>query len=759
MVQTHTQLTPSGIAISCTQRALDFSERARRNHLSALARAIDRAPGVLLASGYEYPGRYRRYDIGFVDPPLCLTGRGARFTLEALNARGSVLLPALAAVLRANVDIASLLVCTEDKLVGEVRAARTTLAPEEHRTRRPGLISVVRALRDGLSVSGEDPLGLYGAFGYDLVFQFEELQQRMPRDPARKDLVLYLPDRLLVIDHQRALARYVDYEFEFAGRRTDALPRSNMLAAPRTGGELKGCAVTAGAGAGDGELAVSSDYAHGEFERAVERAREAFACGDLFEVTLSQCFSAPCTAAPSEVFEQLCADNPAPYGFLVNLGNDGHLIGASPEMFVRVQGTRVETCPIAGTIARGADPLADAEQILTLLSSSKDAAELTMCTDVDRNDKARICEPGSVRVLGRRQIEMYSCLIHTVDHLEGQLRPEFDALDALVSHGWAVTVTGAPKPDAMQFIEQHERSPRDYYGGAVGVVGLDGSLNTGLSLRMMHVRAGEAHIRAGATLLHASDPAAEAAECRLKASALCDALSRAGRASAGLAARPLAVSSGESAPHVVLIDHRDSFVHTLGDYLRQAGARVTTLRAGFDPAQLEHYSPQVVLLSPGPGRPQDFGLSTVLDYCAQRHLPVFGVCLGMQAMVEHAGGALGVLPVPRHGCGSTIRVVESALFAGLPQPLLSVGRYHSLYAAADKLPGSLQLLAVSEEDGCAMACAHRDLPFLGVQFHPESILSAQSGAGVRLVRNALGLLTSSEFNARMATSAMATSTV
>lgn len=114
-------------------------------------------------------------------------------------------------------------------------------------------------------------------------------------------------------------------------------------------------------------------------------------------------------------------------------------------MFVRVEGRRVETCPISGTIARGQNAIEDADQIRQLLNSRKDEAELTMCTDVDRNDKSRLCEPGSVRVIGRRQIELYSHLIHTVDHVEGLLRPEFDALDAFLTHTWAVTVTGAPK--------------------------------------------------------------------------------------------------------------------------------------------------------------------------------------------------------------------------------------------------------------------------------------------------------------------------
>src|SRR4029453_4381560 len=139
-------------------------------------------------------------------------------------------------------------------------------------------------------------------------------------------------------------------------------------------------------------------------------------------------------------------------------------------------------------------------QIFSLLASGKDESELTMCTDVDRNDKSRICEPGSVRVIGRRQIEMYARLIHTVDHVEGRLRPEMDALDAFLAHAWAVTVTGAPKAWARQFIEDYDRSAPAWYGGAVGLLGFDGNMNTGLTLRTIHVKDGLASVRAGATL-------------------------------------------------------------------------------------------------------------------------------------------------------------------------------------------------------------------------------------------------------------------
>ena len=238
-------------------------------------------------------------------------------------------------------------------------------------------------------------------------------------------------------------------------------------------------------------------------------------------------------------------------------------------MFVRSDGRRVETCPISGTIARGADAIGDAEQIRKLLNSKKDESELTMCTDVDRNDKSRVCVPGTIKVLARRQIEMYSRLIHTVDHVEGRLRPGFDALDAFLTHAWAVTVTGAPKLWAMQFVEDNERSSRRWYGGAIGVVGFDGNINTGLTLRTIRIKDGIAEVRVGATCLFDSDPAAEERECQMKASALFQAL-RGDPPKPLSAVAPDATGSGK---RVLLIDHEDSFVHMLANYFRQVGAQ------------------------------------------------------------------------------------------------------------------------------------------------------------------------------------------
>jgi anthranilate synthase len=688
---------------------------------TTLADRLDERRGVLFSSSFEFPGRYTRWDMGFVDPPLALTARGRNFTVEALNARGGVLLAPIAEALAglAAVDITR---PAEGRIAGAVRDSDTRF-PEEQRSRQPSIFSVLRALGELFASPQDEHLGLYGAFGYDLVFQFEPMPLRLPRPDNQRDLVLYLPDEILIVDHMRQQAALYRYDFACAGRSTAGLPRATGPAPYRP---------DAAAAPPD------NDHAPGEYAALVRTAKKSFVCGDLFEVVPGQLFAAPCPDSPSTVFHRLRRANPAPYGALINLGDGEFLVAASPEMFVRVEGRRIETCPISGTIARGRDPLEDAERIRELLNSKKDESELTMCTDVDRNDKSRVCVAGSVRVIGRRQIEMYSRLIHTVDHVEGELRPEFDALDGFLSHAWAVTVTGAPKLWAIRFIEEHERSSRRWYGGAIGRLTFDGNMNTGLTLRTMRLKDGVGEVRAGATLLFDSDPDAEDAECRLKAAALFAAI----RGDAPTRPAPTRLAAAARCRAVLLVDHEDSFVHTLAGYIRATGAEVLTLRHDFARAELASggVQPDLVVLSPGPGRPEDFALRETIDLLLARRLPIFGVCLGLQGITEYFGGALGVLGVPMHGKPSLVRTLPaSRLFAGLPERF-AVGRYHSLYALRDRLPAVLSIAAETAEDGVVMAIEHTALPIAAVQFHPESVMTAAGEIGMPIIERALALL-------------------
>lgn len=711
-----TYTTDGGIGIRREAVTAPYSEG-----VEPLIAALDARRGVLLASSFEYPGRYTRWDIGFVDPPLEIVARDRAMEIRTLNQRGRVLLGYVAPVVR-ELDVVRDLSESADALAFRVVEPEPGFT-EEERSRQPSVFSVLRAIVGLFYSAREGHLGLYGAFGYDLTFQFEAVTKKLSRAQGQRDLVLFVPDEILIVDHRREQATRYRYEFSKGGRSTDGMPRSGEAQTFSPGGVPE----------------AECDHAPGEYADTVRIARKAFARGDMFEAVPGRMYFESCNVPPSVLFDRLRRRNPSPYGAMMNLGEGEFLVAASPEMFVRVEGRRVETCPISGTIARGKDAIEDAARIRELLNSFKDESELTMCTDVDRNDKSRVCAPGSVRVIGRRQIEMYSRLIHTVDHVEGMLREEFDAFDAFLAHTWAVTVTGAPKLAAMQFIEDHEKSPRRWYGGAMGFAGFDGSMNTGLTLRTIRIEHGIAEVRAGATLLYDSDPEAEEAETALKASALLDAIRR---DDPGPAEQAPAVALPGRGKRVLFVDHRDSFVHTLAGYVRATGAEVTTLRAGFDPGKIDEIAPHLAILSPGPGRPGDFDVGGTLAALLERGIPVFGVCLGLQGIVEYFGGELGVLGSPMHGKPSIVAVQGSRLFEGLPaRP--EVGRYHSLFAIRDKVPECLEIVAETE-DGIVMAVEHRSLPVAAVQFHPESIMSFGGDAGQKLIGNVLEKLAAAD---------------
>ena len=698
-----------------TRSVEHFSGGASR--LDDLIELLDRRRGVVLSSGTTVPGRYESFDLGFADPPLQLQTTGVNFSLSALNARGEVLIAFLGDVLRE-----PCVVITErsaGRLAGHVLRGEAPV-DEDQRTRRASVMSLVRDLVAAFGANDDALLGLFGAFAYDLVFQIEDLVQKRPRESDQRDIVLFVPDRLLAYDRATAQGVVLSYDFAWNGKSSKGLSRdtseSVYARTPRQG---------------------FADHAAGEYQATVETARAAFARGDLFEAVPGQLFGEPCERSPAEVFQRLCRINPSPYGALMNLGEGEFLVAASPEMFVRSDGRRIETCPISGTIARGVDAIGDAEQIRQLLNSQKDEFELNMCTDVDRNDKARVCVPGTIKVLARRQIETYSKLFHTVDHVEGVLRPGFDSLDAFLTHAWAVTVTGAPKLWAMQFVEDHERSPRRWYAGAIGVVNFDGSINTGLTIRTIRMKDGIAEVRVGATCLFDSDPAAEDRECQVKAAALFQAL----RGDPPKRLSTFAPDATGSGKRVLLIDHDDSFVHMLADYFRQVGASVTVVRYVHARHMLESASYDLLVLSPGPGRPEDFAIASTIDAALARKLPIFGVCLGVQAIGEYFGGRLGQLQQPAHGRPSRVQVRGGRLMQNLPNEIV-IGRYHSLYVERDSMPDVLQVTA-STEDGVAMALEHKTLPVAGVQFHPESLMSLGGEVGLRIVENAfrLGALT------------------
>jgi anthranilate synthase len=702
--------TPHGIQVTRTVSKTNF-----RKGLTHLLKDLDQHRGIYLSSGYEYPGRYSRWDIASACPPMEIISYDRRFEFRPLNARGREILRLFHGVLASHQHWDAF------GFEGEVLAGRLKplgrMFSEEERSKQPSAFSILRALIEEFRGEENSRLGLVGAFGYDLLFQFEPIEKKLPRH-GHKDLHLFLCDDIWYMDRKKEQVERFQYDFTGEGANTVGLARDGETIAP-----------PAPKPAGP----IGSDHTPEEYMAKVEKVREGMRRGDYYEVVLRQTFHTPFSGKASELFRRVQAASPSPYEFLLQFGEE-QLVGASPEMFVRVEGARVETCPISGTAQRTGDPLRDADNIRELLVSAKEESELTMCTDVDRNDKSRVCEPGTVKVIGRRLIESYAGVFHTVDHVEGILQEGFDALDAFLSHMWAVTVIGAPKKAAAQTVEALEKNARGWYGGAVGMISLGGDINTGILIRTTYLRDGVARYPVGATLLYDSVPAMEERETRLKATGFFRTL---GTPEASAAAEAVERSVAGAGAKLLLVDNDDCFIHTLANYARQTGAEVITYRAGFPAELIAQIAPNLILISPGPGRPADFGVPEVVKMAVRLGVPVFGVCLGLQGIVEAFGGELGVLDYPMHGKPSTVRNRGIGVFQGLPEQF-QVGRYHSLFARRETFPACLEITAETE-DGVIMGVRHRELPVEAVQFHPESILTAEGDHGLKMMANAMRL--------------------
>lgn len=679
---------------------------------------LDAEKGVYMASDTDYPGRYSRWDIGFAAPPVEILGYANRTEFRALNARGTAIVSMIAELFGKNPGTAFTSSHTGDVLSCAV-APPTRSFTEEERSHQPSPLSPLRHLMK-LATGAEGFAGFYGAFKYDLLFCFNPVPLKHARGDSHTLFHLYLPDSIHLLDRRKETVFRRDFEYSFGAHDTAKIARP----VPKKGAALPPAP----------KPDITSDMSDEEYAAMVTRAGEHIRKGDVFEVVLSRKFKSPYASAPSQLFRNIRRINPSPYEFLIQMGGE-QLVGASPEMFVRVEGKRVESCPISGTARRSKSPgqaavIEDAKILQELLNSKKDEAELTMCTDVDRNDKARICEPGSIRLLARRQIEAYVGLYHTVDHVEGTLRDGFDGIDAFLSHMWAVTLTGAPKAEAAKIVENFEPSAREFYGAAVGALHFNGDVNTGITIRTLHLKDGLATYQAGASIVYDSVPEEEAAETHTKSISF-------RRILAGDVAQPAdrtAIKSGEGKT-VVLIDNEDSFVHTLADYIRQTGAKAVTYRHGTPLAQIQEHKPHLIVHSPGPGMPEQFNVPGMVREVAKAGIPQFGVCLGLQGTFEAFGGTLGYLQNPHHGKTWSIKHTSHLLFEGVPSPC-TVGAYHSIHGLAKTLPDDLEIIA-QNDNGVIMALAHKHLPIWAVQFHPESVLSMQGYVGHRMIENVM----------------------
>jgi anthranilate synthase component I len=359
--------------------------------------------------------------------------------------------------------------------------------------------------------------GLAGYFGYEAVRHIEPraLREEKPDPLGTPDILLLVSDELAVLDN--VLGKLYLVVYAQPGHERAARERLEVLRA-RLAGALP-AEMFFQPGNPPKPPALECSFTEAQFLEAVRRSKEYIYAGDCMQVQVSQRSSRPFNAPPLELYRALRGVNPSPYMFYFDFA-DHHVIGASPEILVRLAGDTVTLRPIAGTRPRGATPQEDAAVAEELLADPKERAEHVMLIDLGRNDVGRVAATGSVKVTERMVIERYSHVMHIVSNVEGRLAPGLSALDVLRASFPAGTVTGAPKVRAMQIIDELEPVKRGVYSGAVGYLGFNGDMDVAIAIRTAVVKDRTLHVQAAAGIVADSDPRAEWLETQHKARAL-----------------------------------------------------------------------------------------------------------------------------------------------------------------------------------------------------------------------------------------------
>jgi anthranilate synthase component I len=371
--------------------------------------------------------------------------------------------------------------------------------------------------------------GMVGFIGYDAVRRLERLPELARDDLRLPELAVMLATDLAVLDHDDGNVVLIANAVNWDGT-DEGVDRAYHVSVSRletmTADLARPAAPSAATLDGAAEPSYTSATAREDYLAAVERAKEEIRAGEAFQIVVSQRFEMPTRASALDIYRVLRLANPSPYMYLLRF-DDFDVVGSSPEALVKVKDGRAMMHPIAGTRPRGATPEEDTALATDLLGDPKERAEHLMLVDLGRNDLGRVCAPGSVEVLDFMSVERYSHVMHIVSTVVGRLADGQTAFDVLAACFPAGTLTGAPKPRAMEIIEELEPTRRGLYGGVVGYLDFAGDLDTAIAIRTALLRGGVAYVQAGAGIVADSQPAAEDQECRNKAAAVLRAIAAA----------------------------------------------------------------------------------------------------------------------------------------------------------------------------------------------------------------------------------------
>ncbi|MEC8643528.1 MAG: anthranilate synthase component I [Pseudomonadota bacterium] len=362
--------------------------------------------------------------------------------------------------------------------------------------------------------------GLFGYFGYDMIRHIEAIPDSNPVAIDTPDSMLVRPSLIAIFDRLRDSITLV---VQIRPSEWDEAAAAWNVAQSRIANALKALDAPMPATEAGGSQAVlpqpQSNVERAEFLSMVDSAKDYIRAGDIFQVVLSQRFSIPFHLPAINLYRSLRRLNPSPFLFFFDF-DDLAIVGSSPEILVRLRDDVVTIRPIAGTRKRGATPEEDAANAEDLMGDVKERAEHLMLLDLGRNDVGRVSRPGTVRVKSNYEVEFYSHVMHIASQVEGEIRSDLDAVDAIIAGFPAGTVSGAPKIRAMQIIDELEPDRRGVYSGAIGYISAAGDLDTCIALRTALIRDGKLHIQAGAGIVYDSDPKAEYEETQNKAMAL-----------------------------------------------------------------------------------------------------------------------------------------------------------------------------------------------------------------------------------------------
>ncbi len=519
-----------------------------------------RQKNSLLFESASIVPKYGERSLGTSDPCLKIIGKGESFEIAALNKTGVKFIE----FLKNDFDFCDEIECSKDLIKGKLRPKRGIVS-EDERLKLKNHADILRAIAFKFKPASKPFIpycGLFGAVSYDFIDQFEDLPKNKSDLLDDPDYVFYFVDNLFMVDHKGQKTHFVanalvteDFEETYSECVSKVKNYKNLVDKKDNSFETNGGNnitignntenknnkniknVNNGPNKKDikSNIKVESDVTKEEFIETVNKIKKHIIAGDVYQCVISRTISTGFNGNAFDIYKKLRDFNPSPYMFYIN-NSDGIVLGASPEMNLRVEGDKekiVEIRPIAGTKPRGImnnkiDSDLDSRYEIELKTDAKEIAEHTMLVDLARNDIARISKPGTRYVDEPYTIEKYSHVQHLVSNVRGVLKDDLDALHAYLATMNMGTLTGAPKVEAMKLIRIYEKTKRGFYGGAVGYLTPSGDMDSAILIRSIRIKDNKAYVRVGAGIVYDSNPESEFIETERKAQACLNAIKSAG---------------------------------------------------------------------------------------------------------------------------------------------------------------------------------------------------------------------------------------